>query len=288
MKMFCKNCGTQLDDQATFCPNCGAEQETPQPQPAPQQTPPPVAGQPVAAATATEQEKSAFFKSAGSVLMLVVCIIATVSVVFAIISQILSFNILNIIFALIGSVLGILIIVGMWMAWSNSKKKTLNPTAIKLIRIPYIIQFIFACIGFGATFITTILAMIGTGVVGEASGATGEAALGIGILIFTLIATAIPFVFTCVIFASLNKTLKVAQNINENRSAMGQKAGKALGIILIIYAAINVILGIVGLIVNPLTGIRSLITTFIQAAYWIVGAVILLGFAKNLNIAHGN
>ena len=69
---------------------------------------------------------------------------------------------------------------------------------------------------------------------------------------------------------------------------MGQKAGKALGIILIIYAAINVILGIVGLIVNPLTGIMSLITTFIQAAYWIVGAVILLGFAKNLNIAHGN
>ena len=253
----------------------------------PNKHPPPVAGQPVAAATATEQEKSAFFKSAGSVLMLVVCIIATVSVVFAIISQILSFNILNIIFALIGSVLGILIIVGMWMAWSNSKKKTLNPTAIKLIRIPYIIQFIFACIGFGATPVP-ILAMIGTGVVGEASGATGEAALGIGILIFTLIATAIPFVFTCVIFASLNKTLKVAQNINENRSAMGQKAGKALGIILIIYAAINVILGIVGLIVNPLTGIMSLITTFIQAAYWIVGAVILLGFAKNLNIAHGN
>ena len=48
--MFCKNCGTQLQDGAAFCPNCGAPvasegtqnaetqqaQPQPQPQPAPQ------------------------------------------------------------------------------------------------------------------------------------------------------------------------------------------------------------------------------------------------------------
>ena len=44
--MFCKNCGTQLQDGAAFCPNCGApvasegtqnaETQQPQPQPAPQ------------------------------------------------------------------------------------------------------------------------------------------------------------------------------------------------------------------------------------------------------------
>ncbi len=37
--MFCKNCGKEIDDQSTVCPNCGAQQQEPQaaPQTAPQQ-----------------------------------------------------------------------------------------------------------------------------------------------------------------------------------------------------------------------------------------------------------
>ncbi len=38
--MFCKNCGTELDDQTTVCPNCGADQKEHQAQPAPEQPAP--------------------------------------------------------------------------------------------------------------------------------------------------------------------------------------------------------------------------------------------------------
>ena len=235
---------------------------------------------------ASEQEKTAFFKSAGSVLMLVVSIIATISIVFGIIAPLLSFNLIGFIFALIGSVLSILILVGMWMAWANAKKNQLNLTAIKLIRIPYIIQFVFAVIGFAVMFIVGLMAILAAGGIGSATGNEAEATVAIGDLAFALIQLAILFIFKCIIFASLNKTLKAAQNINGNLSAMGLKAGKALGIILIIAAAINIILGIVNVILNPLT-VMTLISTIFEAIYWIIGAVVLLGFAKNLNIAHG-
>ena len=36
MSKFCNNCGAQMEDQATFCPNCGAANA---PAPAPQQAP---------------------------------------------------------------------------------------------------------------------------------------------------------------------------------------------------------------------------------------------------------
>lgn len=37
--MYCKNCGTNLEDQAKFCPNCGAQQQTePDPMPSGQDT----------------------------------------------------------------------------------------------------------------------------------------------------------------------------------------------------------------------------------------------------------
>ena len=302
--MFCKNCGTEIDDQSTVCPNCGAQQQEPQaaPQTAPQQnvapqyaqqTPPqqqpnyaPQQPQPVMVMPASEQEKTAFFKSAGSVLMLVVSIIATISIVFGIIAPLLSFNLIGFIFALIGSVLSILILVGMWMAWANAKKNQLNLTAIKLIRIPYIIQFVFAVIGFSVMLILGLIAILAAGGIGSATGNEAEATVAIGDLAFALIQLAILFIFKCIIFASLNKTLKAAQNINGNLSAMGLKAGKALGIILIIAAAINIILGIVNVILNPLT-VMTLISTIFEAIYWIIGAVVLLGFAKNLNIAHG-
>lgn len=302
--MFCKNCGTEIDDQSTVCPNCGAQQQEPQaaPQTAPQQnvapqyaqqTPPqqqpnyaPQQPQPVMVMPASEQEKTAFFKSAGSVLMLVVSIIATISIVFGIIAPLLSFDLIGFIFALIGSVPSILILVGMWMAWANAKKNQLNLTAIKLIRIPYIIQFVFVVIGFAVMFILGLMAILAAGGIGSATGNEAEATVAIGDLAFALIQLAIPFIFECIIFASLNKTLKAAQNINGNLSAMGLKAGKALGIILIIAAAINIILGIVNIILNPLT-VMTLISTIFEAIYWIIGAVVLLGFAKNLNIAHG-
>lgn len=53
IKMFCKYCGTELENQATVCPNCGAHQQESQaapqaaPQPTPQPTPQP-APQPAA------------------------------------------------------------------------------------------------------------------------------------------------------------------------------------------------------------------------------------------------
>lgn len=292
--MFCKNCGTEMDDNTTFCPKCGAAQSAPETQTPPpaehvtQQVPPqaPQAPQATAAAPATEAEKNAYFKSAGSVLMLVVCIIATLSLIFGIIAPLLQFAVLTFVFGLIGSILTILILVGMWIAWSNAKKKTLNTTGIKLIRIPYIIQFIFMVIGSAVTIITTILAMTSVGVAGEVTDTEGAAAVGIGALAIVLLQALIPFIFNCIIFASLNKTLKVAQSINNNNAVPGQKAGKALGIVLIISAVIDIILGIVGVIFNPLS-IMSLISTIFTAAYMIIGAIILLGFAKNLNAAHG-
>ena len=243
----------------------------------------PAQPQPVMVTPASEGEKNAYFKSAGSVLMLVVAIIATVGLVISLISNILSLNI----FGIIGMVFSILITVGMWIAWSNAKKKKLNTTGIKLIRIPYLIQFIFVCIGFALTFIGLILLLIGSDALGSIIGIEGVGEAATLILVFTLIEQLIPFILECIIFASLNKTLKVAQAINSNTSVAGQKAGKALGIILIVAAVINIIFGIVGIILNPLTGIFGLISTLFTAVYMIIGAVILLGFAKNLNAAHG-
>lgn len=250
--------------------------------PQPQQPQQPVPPQP-----ATEAEKNAYFKSVGSILMLIVCIVGTLSFVIDIVAPLLSFKIVSFIFGLVGGILGLLIVIGMWICWGCARSKKLNAGGLKLIRIPYIIQFVFCVIGFVVDLIVNVIIGGFAAVLGSSTGSGAVEGVTIGVCVFMLLQVLVPFIFDCIVFSSLNKTLKVAQTINNNYTVAGQKASKTLGIVLIIAAAIQLILGVVGLIVSPLTGIGGLLTGIFSAAYWIIGALILLGFAKNLNSAHG-
>ncbi|MCM1233850.1 MAG: hypothetical protein NC489_27390 [Ruminococcus flavefaciens] len=238
--------------------------------------PPPVA------VPASPAEKTAAFNSGGSVLMLILCIVSTINLGTILLDDILSFNISG----LLLYILDILIIVGTWMTYACSRKNKLTSTGISLIRIPYIIQFVFSVL----TFVGNIPFWVFT------------------FNIISFFINTITFIFECICFASVNKTLSVAQDINNNKTVAGRRASIFAAVSMIIFATLRLVKEIVGyLIVNTIKaavseskilsflvslvlgggGTATLVVAGVTFAFGILGAVVILIFAKKLKQAHG-
>ena len=263
--MFCKNCGAQNEDGTKFCSKCGSPLEAQQPNVQPQTV---IIQQTVTQAVpeASPAEKEAVYSTTGSIWMLLAAIVLTISLFTSFIGDILSLNLIAILFGVFTIVLDILIVVGFWISFANGKKKKVNPTGINLIRVPYIIMFVFTVIRF---VVTTI----------------GQ---GLTFQWISLVFGILSFVFTCICFASVKKTLDMGLLISKNRSVAGRKAGIFAAVVMIISAAISFIQVIVGFVtakavadaVDGATGaggVLSGLTSGIGAMSIVAGVISLLG-----------
>ena len=274
---YCKYCGAQLDDDAAVCTKCGKALGE---QPAQTQTviiqqaaPTTVV---VTQAPASPAEQNALFKSAGSFWMLIAAIVATVNLVSILVDDIFSLNI----FGMLLIVLDILIVVGFWVTFANGRKQKLSAAGIKLIKVPYIIQYVFYVIRFALDLVGCILVFNVIGLL-----------LGL-----------ITFIVETICFASVKKSLNVAQDIADNKSVAGRKAGKFAAIFMIISSVFSLVLELVkyftGIGASPIefiakllgsgVGIITIVSGVIALLVNISGAIVLLKFARKLKAAHEN
>lgn len=247
----------------------------------------PVVMQPVAM-PASPAEKEAFFSSAGSVFMLIFCIVSTINLFSGLIGDVLSFNIGGILMI----VLDLLIVIGLWVTFAKAKGKKLGTTGLSLIRIPYTIQYVFAVFGFIGNLVIWLLT----------------------VNIIGLLTGLISFIFLSICYSSVKKTLLLAADINLDRSVRGKKAGVFAAVAMILSAAFELIsvfvsyatsaaliealaaaleeLGL-GDLVSILAGLvsgGSTLTLVIAAIAFFVqicGAIVILKFGKKLKLANG-
>ncbi len=162
---------------------------------------------------ATEAEKHALFSTTGGIWMLIACIVLTVNIGTTLIDSILSLNFSG----FVGILLDVLIVIGFWITFAGGRRKAFSPAGISLIKVPFIIQFVFSVLTFA-----------------------GNAVLwGITLNFISLVVGIITFVFHCIYFSSIKKTLNMAGRINRNKSVAGQKAGIFAAVMMIISAALT-------------------------------------------------
>ena len=167
---------------------------------------------------ATEVEKNALFSVAGGLMMLIYAIAASVNLIFGFIGDVLSLNILGI----LGVIFDILTVVGLWVLWGTAKAKKLTPAGVSLIKVPFVITFIFSLIG-------------------------GIGGLILNLITFNLIAfltNLFSFIFSILYFSSINKLLKLGKTIEKNQTVYGKKAGMFAAVVTIIIAVVNLVKGI--------------------------------------------
>lgn len=228
-----------------------------------------------AAAEASPAEKKALFSTEGSLWMLIACIVATVNLLAILIGDIITLNIPG--FVLL--ICDILIVTGLWITYANGKRKELSSAGISLIKIPYMVQFIFATIVFAFELSSWILLL---SVLGLKIGAAN---------ILGLVVSILTFIFRCICFSSIIKTLNVAIDINRNKSAVGKKTGSFAAIVLIIFATLSLIGSIMGVFVLNaiLTAMEELELSFL-AGLVVTGdaitvAVAVITFLANISAA---
>ena len=243
-----------------------------QQQGAPEQQPVYVVQQPT---TASPAEKDAFFRTGGGLWMLIAAIVVTANFLAGVISFSLS--------SIFGSVLNVLIVVGFWVTWGKCRGKKLGAAGIKLIKIPFIIKFVFTVIGFVFT------------VIGQA----------LTFQLISLLLGILSFVFDAIVFSTIKKALSVAGTIAEDKPAIGKKVGIAGAVIIIISAVISLLKDIFS--PSVWTIIMSLMAQFMPqeislpfgslAAMGYVAmvvsflasisiAIVIIKFSKNLKSAH--
>lgn len=292
--MKCTKCGADIPEGSAFCPVCGqstvpsevAAANAPAQAPTQPNYQQPVyaAPQPTYAAPqptvfpASPAEREALSSSTRGLWMLLASIVLTVNLVTSLISGILSLDI----FGLIGLVLDILIVVGFWITYANGRKRTMSTKGLSLIKVPYIIQFVFTVIG----FVFNVLFW------------------GFTLQILSLVFGILSFVFTCICFASVKKSLNMALTISKGQSVAGRKAGIFAAVVMIISASFTFIQAVVTFVtVDALTsalaetplavlgalvsggGVMSLVGAVITFLAGISVAVVLLMFAKKIKKA---
>lgn len=304
--MKCSKCGAEVPETDAFCPKCGqalsanapTDQPAPQPQAAPPQGAPsgyvqqPVYVQPMYVQqpvyvqpapqqpkTASPAEKEAFFSTAGSIWMLIAAIVFTLNLVSALVSSILSLNIGGI----VTFVLLVIMDVGFWILFASGKKKKLGTKGVSLIKVPYIINFVFTVLSFAGNLIVWFFTLN----------------------VISLVVGIITFVFQCICFASVKKTLDMAGTINSDRTVAGLKAGIFAAVVMIISASFTLASDIVSYFVTaalvealkstPLAflatllgggNVMVLVTAAVSFLAGISVAIVLLQFAKRIKQAN--
>ncbi len=167
--------------------------------------------QPQQPLSASPGEKEALFSTTGSIWMLIASIVVTVNLITGFVSSLIT--------GLINTILTLLMVIGLWITYANGRKKTFSTTGISLISVPYTISFVFLVLSFSFNVLLWIFTF--------------------NILNFIL--GVLVFVFECICYSSVKKSLRMAHRINSNRSVMGMKAGIFAAVVMIITASFKLI-----------------------------------------------
>ncbi len=231
---------------------------------------------------------------AGSALMLVLCIVGTVSLVFALLSG-------NIITNIFSNILPLLMLIGMWISYAAARKRKPNTSGTKLIRVPFVIRFVFTCIGYALIFIVLIFGLI-AGIGGISDGIWMFFVIFAALLVFAIIM----FVFNVKYYKSLSNCMKNVIRINRGKS-IDRPSGKFAAVVMFILAVLNFIpsalmfflpsllyeliaaIGIefLGDVLAFLMGgavfsaLFKLISAVVTLAYEIIGGVLVLKFVNS-------
>lgn len=212
--------------------------------------------------------------------MLILAIVGTINLVTGFIGNVLTLNIAGI----LASVLSILIVIGTWLIFVNGRKKKLSSTGVSLVRVPYIIQFIISIFSFIGNLVIWIFTLN----------------------VISLLIGIITFIFQCICFASVNKTLKIARDINQDKSVRGKKAGSFAAIVMIIFAVLNLASSVSSFMLLELIketlvavgapefltsllgggGIIVIVVAIITFLVSISGAIVMLQFGKKVKQAN--
>lgn len=225
---------------------------------------PPQGGYPQPPALATPAEKEALFSSEGSLWMLIACIVVTVNLITSLIGSIITLNISD----LISIVLDLLIAVGFWMTFAYGRKKKFSTRSISLIKVPYTIIFVFYVLGFTFDLVIWLFTLNVIGLI-------------LGVL---------SFVFECICYSSIMKTLRLAHTLNNNLSVAGKKAGIFAAVIMIITAVITLIKEVVSYvlteaIIKALPEWLSFVSKILSAGGIITIVVAIVAFLADISVA---
>lgn len=215
---------------------------------------------------ASEGEKKALFSTAGSIWMLIACIISTINLITGLVGNILSLSIFG---GIVDFILDLIMVIGLWLVFANGRKKNLSTTGVSMIKVTYIISFVFLVLGFAGNLIIWILTLN----------------------IISLVFGILTFVFDCIVFASVKKTLNMAKTINQNRSAVNMKAGVFAGVVMIISAAFTLIGEIISYFViqaikEALEGTSMAFLSFLLGGSGIITIVVaVIAFIVDISIA---
>ena len=170
--------------------------------------------------------------------MLIASVVVTLNLIALVVDIVTSRsfgNFLEVLFALLTTI-------GFWITYSAGKKKQLSPKGITLIKVPFVIQFVFEVIAFAGIIILLGLLLLGSAfaseLAGQMSSSSGSATVGItsGILVIAVAVVIVVFVVKCMYFSSVNKTLNIGLDISKDRSVAGRKAGLFAPVVMIISA----------------------------------------------------
>lgn len=230
---------------------------------------------------ASNAEKEAVFSASGSIIMLILAFIGICSLAYEIISRFVALDFYGLLANVVNYVLELLIVIGFFLAFSHGRKKVLKSNGITLIRVPYMILFYFGIFVFVGSIVWSVLS-------------ENYVRLAISCVVF---------VFNCICFASVNKTLKVARDINWNVSTYGKRAGTFAAIMLIIFSIMSFASVIVNYFVVGGETYSGLLSKFLEGAFdvkvtsvivaaitfliSIIAAGNMLNFAKKIKRAHG-
>ena len=196
-------------------------QPQPQPQPAAPAAPVPSAD----AVVITEADREAVFSVGGGLFTLIMAIIVSVQGLLSIIHFTGIFNFL------LNTTLTVLTIVGMWLIWAACRKRQFKATGVKLVRFPFVFNFVLSVIGYALVLILCLILVVG--------GAAADSALDSG-MSFTVVALIIlavvvlMFVFEILYFKSINGLLKNGKAILGGEQTRGKKSGTFAAVVIII------------------------------------------------------
>lgn len=242
-------------------------------------------------------EQEALFKTGGSVLMLVLCIVTTVQLVMSLASNLPS--------SILSNILPILVTIGLWLIYLSCRNGETKTTGIQLVRIPFIISFVVMIVLYILVVIVMLLAL--AGVMG--SDAEGVIVASLAIVLVFCIAV---LVFLFIYFRSINGCLKAGLAIMNGEHIESKISGKFAAVIMIISAVVSFLPGFVigiisvsgvsligdmlayigmaeftSLIEDLLAGygVMSIISSLATLAYQLIAAVLIFQFVGNVKKA---
>lgn len=212
--------------------------------------------------------------------MLIAAIVFTINLVSACVNSVFSLNIRGI----VSFILFIIMDVGFWLLFASGKKKKLGTKGVSLIKGPYIADYVFTVLSFVCDLIIWSFTLN----------------------VISLVVGGLAFVFRCICFKSVKKTLDVAGTINNNRTVVGRNAGVFAAVVMIISATFTLASDIVSYFVTavlaeilkstPLAflaallgggSVMALVAAGISFLTSIALAIVLIQFAKRIKQANG-